>query len=150
MILVVGIGTPDHGDDAAGLLVAERIRAVTSPRTVTVRELIGDQLGLLDLWTGAREVYVIDAVCSGSPPGQVFRFDGGQRLTAEFTNPSTHAFGLADVIELARAMDRMPPRLIGYGIEGVHWELGALVSPQVMDAVDAVTRRLCLELRIGA
>lgn len=150
MILVIGIGTPDHGDDAAGLLVAERIRAVTSPRTVTVRELVGDQLGLLDLWTGAREVYLIDAVCSGRPPGSVYRFDGGQRLTAEFTNPSTHAFSLADVIELARAMDRMPPRLVGYGIEGVRWELGALVSPQVMDAVDKVTKRLCAELQVGA
>jgi hydrogenase maturation protease len=150
MILVIGIGTPDHGDDAAGLLVAERVRAATSPRTVTVRELVGDQLGLLDLWTGAREVYVIDAVCSGGPAGTVYRFDGAQRLTAEFKNPSTHAFSLADVIELARAMDRLPPRLIGYGVEGAHWELGALVSPPVMDAVDALTRRLCLELRVGA
>jgi hydrogenase maturation protease len=150
MIFVIGIGTPDHGDDAAGLLVADRIRAATSPRTVTVRELVGDQLGLLDLWTGAREVYVVDAVCSGGPPGAVYRFDGAQRLSAQFMNPSTHAFSLADVIELARAMDRMPPRLIGYGIEGTHWELGATVSPQVMGAVDVVTRRLCLELRVGA
>lgn len=150
MILVIGIGTPDHGDDAAGLLVAEHIRAASSPRTVTVRELVGDQLGLLDLWTGAREVYVIDAVRSGGPPGAVYRFDGAQRLGAQFTNPSTHAFSLADVIELARAMDRVPPRLVGYGIEGTHWQLGDPVSPQVIDAVDTVTRRLCLELRVGA
>lgn len=148
MILVVGIGTPDHGDDVAGLLVAERIRAVTSPRTVTVRELVGDQLSLLDLWAGAREVYVIDAVRSGGAPGTVYRFDGAQPLTAEFANKSSHAFSLADVIELARAMDRLPPRLIGYGIEGSQWGLGAPVSPQVMDAVDAVTKRLSLELRV--
>lgn len=150
MILVIGIGTPDHGDDAAGLLVAGRVRAATSPRTVTVKELVGDQLALLDLWTGAREAYVIDAVCSGGPPGTVYRFDGAQRLTAQFANRSTHAFSLADVIELARAMDRMPPRLIGYGIEGAQWDLGTPVSQQVMDAVDSVTRRLTLELRVGA
>jgi hydrogenase maturation protease len=149
MILVVGIGTPDHGDDAAGLLVAERIRAVTSPRTVTVRELVGEQLTLLDLWTGAREVYVIDAVCSGGPPGTVYRFDGTQPLTAQFANRSSHAFSLADVIELGRAMDRLPPRLVGYGIEGARWGLGDPVSPQVMDAVNAVIKRLSLELRVG-
>lgn len=148
--LVVGIGTPDHGDDAAGLLVAERIRALTSPRNVTVRELVGDQLGLLDLWTDAREVYVIDAVRSGGVPGAVYRFDGAQRLTPQFATASTHAFNLADVIGLAGAMEQLPPRLIGYGIEGAHWSLGAPVSAQVMDAVDAVTRRLCLELRVGA
>jgi hydrogenase maturation protease len=150
MFLIIGIGTPDHGDDAAGLLVAEHIRAATSPRNVMVRELVGDQLGLLDLWTGAREVYVIDAVCSGGPPGNVYRFDGAQPLTAQFANRSTHAFSLADVIELGRAMDRLPPRLIGYGIEGSRWELGASVSPQVMAAVESVTKRLCLELRVGA
>ncbi len=150
MILIIGIGTPNHGDDAAGLLVAEHIRARTSPRTVTVHELGGDQLGLLDLWAGAREVYVIDAVCSGGPPGNVYRFDGAQRLTAQFANRSTHAFSLADVIELGRAMDRLPPRLIGYGIEGARWELGAPVSPQVTAAVESVTSRLCLELRVGA
>lgn len=150
MILVVGIGTPDHGDDVAGLLVAERIRAVTSPRTVTVRELVGDQLTLLDLWTGAREVYVVDAVWSGGVPGTVYRFDGAQPLTAEFANRSSHEFSLSDVIELARAMDRLPSRLIGYGIEGAQWALGDPVSPEVMEAVDAVTKRLSLELRVGA
>lgn len=146
MILVIGIGTPDHADDAAGLLVAKRIRMLTSRRTVMVRVLVGDQLALLDLWTGAREVYVIDAVRSGGPPGTVYRFDGALPLTAPFANPSTHAFSLADVIELARAMGRLPPRLLGYGIEGAQWQLGAPVSPQVMNAVDEVAKRLCLEL----
>jgi len=150
MILVVGIGTPDHGDDAAGLLVADRIRALTSARNVTVRELVGDQLGLLDLWADAREVYIVDAVCTGAVPGAVYRFDGAQRLTPQFASASTHALNLADVLGLAAAMDRLPPRLIGYGIEGAHWTLGAPVSPQVIDAVDAVTRRLCRELRVGA
>jgi hydrogenase maturation protease len=149
MNLVIGIGTPDHGDDAAGLLVAERVRAAASPRTVTVRELVGDQLGLLDLWGDAREVYVIDAVRSGAPPGTVYRFDGADHLTSQFATTSTHAFGLADVIGLARALGGLPARLVGYGIEGALWKLGDPVSPQVMEAVGTVSRRLCLELRVG-
>jgi hydrogenase maturation protease len=150
MSLVIGIGTPDHGDDAAGLLVAERVRVVTSPQTVTVRELVGDQLALLDLWAGVREVYVIDAVRSGAPPGTVYRFDGAERLTRQFASTSTHAFGLADVVDLARALGGLPARLVGYGIEGMQWQLGDPVSPQVLAAVGTVTRRLCLELRVGA
>ena len=150
MNLVIGIGTPDHGDDAAGLLVAERVRAAASPRTVTVRELVGDQLSLLDLWGDAREVYVIDAVRSGAPPGTVYRFDGADHLTSQFATTSTHAFGLADVIGLARALGELPVRLVGYGIEGALWKPGDPVSPQVMEAVGTVSRRLCLELRVGA
>lgn len=150
MSLVIGIGTPDHGDDAAGLLVAEGVRAVSSPRTVTVRELVGDQLALLDLWAGVREVYVVDAVRSGAPPGTVYRFDGAEHLTSQFASKSTHAFGLADVVDLARALGGLPARLVGYGIEGMQWQLGDPVSPQVMAAVETVIRRLCLELRVGA
>jgi hydrogenase maturation protease len=149
MNLVIGIGTPDHGDDAAGLLVAERVRAAASPRTVTVRELVGDQLSLLDLWAGAREVYVVDAVRSGAPPGTVYRFDGADRLTGQFATTSTHAFGLADVVGLARVLGELPARLVGYGIEGALWKPGDPMSPQVMDAVGTVSRRLCLELRVG-
>jgi hydrogenase maturation protease len=150
MNLVIGIGTPDHGDDAAGLLVAERVRAAASPRTVRVRELIGDQLGLLDLWGDAREVYVINAVRSGAPPGTVYRFDGADHLTSQFATESTDAFGLADVVGLARALGELPARLVGYGIAGALWKPGDLVSPQVMEAVGTVSRRLCLELRVGA
>jgi hydrogenase maturation protease len=150
MSLVIGIGAFDRGDDAAGLLVAERVRAVTSPRTVTVRELAGDQLGLLDLWAGAREVYVIDAVRSGAPPGTVYRFDGADHLTSHFASDSTHALGLADVVGLARALGELPARLVGYGITGALWKPGDPVSPQVTDAVGVVARRLCLELRVGA
>ncbi len=150
MNLVIGIGTPDHGDDAAGLLVAERVRAATSPRTVTVRELVGDQLGLLDLWTGAREVYVIDAVRSGAPPGTVYRFDGVEHLTSQFAGRGTHDFGLADVVALARALGELPARLVGYGIEGALWRPGDPMSPPVMDAIGTVSRRICLELRVGA
>jgi hydrogenase maturation protease len=135
MSLVIGIGTPDHGDDAAGLLVAERVRAVTSPRTVKVREVVGDRLALLDLWAGARDVYVIDTVRTGGQPGTVYRFDGVEHLTSQFAGKSTPTFGLADVVDLARALGGLPARLVGCGIEGMRWQRDDPVSPQVMAAV---------------
>jgi Ni,Fe-hydrogenase maturation factor len=52
MTLVIGIGNPDRGDDAAGLAVARNVRAA-APAGVAVIELDGDQLALLDAWDGA-------------------------------------------------------------------------------------------------
>ena len=147
MILVIGIGNPTRGDDAAGLVVARRIREEASPGDVTVTELAGDQLALLDAWTGAREVYLIDAVCSGGTPGTVYRFDAAEPLTARFWHRGTHTFSLADVIELGRALGRLPGRLTGYGIEGGTFELGAPLSAEVDAAVQAVTAALLRELR---
>jgi hydrogenase maturation protease len=64
MTLVIGIGTgignADRGDDAAGLAVARLVRAA-APAGVTVLELDGDQLELLDARDGAAEVYLVDA-----------------------------------------------------------------------------------------
>ena len=147
MILVIGIGNPSRGDDAAGLMVARRVREAASAGDVTVTELAGDQLALLDAWTGAREVYLIDAVCSGGTPGTVYRFDAAEPLTVRFWHRGTHTFSLADVIELGRALDRLPGRLTGYGIEGGTFEPGAPLSAEVEAAIQAVTAALLRELR---
>lgn len=149
MILVIGIGNPDRGDDAAGLAVATRIRKATSPGEVTVRELVGDQLTLIDEWTGATAVYVIDAVCSGGTPGTVYQFDAATALTEHFRHRGTHTFSLADVVELARALGRLPRQLAGFGIEGASFNIGDGLSPQAEAAVEEVTDLLLRELKAG-
>lgn len=146
MILVIGIGSPGHGDDAAGLAVARRIRAATRPGEVIVRELVGDQLALLDEWTGATEVYLVCAVGSGGAPGAVYEFDAADAMTGRFRHCGGHAFSLAALIELARALGRLPRHLAGFGIEGAAFTAGAGLSPQARSAVDNVTSLLLQEL----
>lgn len=144
MTLVIGVGNPDRGDDAAGLAVARAIRAADPG--VTVTELTGDQLGLLDLWAGADEVIVIDAVWSGAAPGTVFRFTAATPLGGPFRRPGTHTFSLADVIELARNLDVLPPRLTGYGIEGRDFGFGRPLSPPVAAAAGEVAGEVARRL----
>lgn len=150
MTLVIGIGNPDRGDDAAGLAVARSIREATAARRdVTVVELTGDQLALLDMWGDEKDVYVIDAVWSGANPGTVFRFDATRPLSVRFEGRGTHTFSLADVVELARVLGRLPARLTGYGIEGATFAFGAGLSPEVEAAVKGVTGQLLAELDGG-
>ncbi len=150
MILVIGIGNRDRGDDAAGLEVARRVRQATRPGEVTVRELAGDQLALIDEWAGATEVYVVDAVRSGGTPGTVYRFDAADALTGRFRHRGTHTFSLADVIELARALGRLPRHLAGYGIEGASFAIGDGLSKEAAAAVDQVVGLLLSDLNAGA
>jgi hydrogenase maturation protease len=145
LTLLIGVGNPDRGDDAAGLAVARRVRAA-APAGVRVSELDGDQLKLLDAWDGADDVWVVDAVCSGGEPGAVYRFDAACPLGARFRHCGTHTFSLADVIELARALGRLPGRLVGYGIEGASFAIGTALSPEAETAVQAVTRHILGEL----
>lgn len=149
MILVIGIGNPDRGDDAVGLAVARKIRAAANPAEVTVRELVGDQLTLIDEWTAATEVYVVDAVCSGGTPGSVYEFDASHALADCFRHRGTHTFSLADVIELGRALDRLPQHLTGFGIEGADFTIGSGLSPAAAGAADEVTVQLLAALKAG-
>ena len=145
MIVVIGVGNPDRGDDAVGLAVARRIKDAAPPG-VTVTELDGDQLALLDAWDRASDVYVVDATCSGGEPGTVCRFDTSARLDRRFRYRGTHTFSLADVIELARALHRLPARLTGYGIEGAAFDLGAPLSPSAEAAARTVAEEILHEL----
>jgi hydrogenase maturation protease len=131
-VVVIGIGNAARGDDAAGLIAARRLGGL---------EHEGDPVGLLDAWAGAGVAVVIDAVRSGAEPGTVHRFDGGRTpLPARLrSSSSTHAIGLAEAIELGRALERLPARLIVYGIEGRCFEAGAPLTPAVAAAVDAVS-----------
>lgn len=138
--LVVGIGT-ERGDDAAGLLVARRLRAAGAP--MAVAELAGDLTALLELWRPDDRVAVVDAVRTGAAPGAVHVLDATTTpLPASMTTASTHALSLADAVELARALDRLPARIVVYGIEGVRWTDGAAPSDAVTAGVDRVVAQL--------
>jgi hydrogenase maturation protease len=139
--LVVGVGNPWRGDDAAGLEVADRVRA--RARGVLVETLEGDASALVQLWAGHDEVALVDAASSGAPPGTLHELRAGDGiLSAVGLRSSTHAFGVADAVGLATALGRLPARLEIHAIEGEDFSLGASLSPAVAQTVDALATRL--------
>jgi hydrogenase maturation protease len=134
-VILIGVGNAWRGDDGAGLAVARRVRDL-SPAGVEVREVEGDATALVEAWSGAARVVVVDAAESGAPPGTVRRFDAAsQPLPVRGLRSSTHAFGVADAVELARALGRLPQRLDVYAIEGASFAAGERLSPAVERAV---------------
>jgi hydrogenase maturation protease len=144
--LVIGLGNRYRSDDAAGLAVAERIREA-GPPGLEVIELEAEPVSLVDVWAGYPVVYLVDAVSSGGEPGTVYRFDAtSQPPPAQFRNRGTHAFSVADAVQLARALGRLPRQLITYGIEGAAFRAGRGLSPEAEKAVAAVAAQLLDEL----
>ncbi|HEY7708160.1 MAG TPA: hydrogenase maturation protease [Gaiellaceae bacterium] len=146
LTLVLGIGNAWQGDDGAGLVAAERLRE-RSPDGVEVKALEGEPVSLVDAWDGAEDVFVVDAVRSGSPPGTVHRLDATEEpLPATLSAASTHTLGIGEAIELARALGRLPGRIVLYGIEAESIAAGASLTPPVEKAVDEVVERLLEEV----
>ncbi len=144
--VVIGVGNELRGDDAAGLIVARRLRERAATQAL-VLAWEADPAGLPEAWIGAEMAIVVDTVVSGAEPGTVQRFDASVApLPARLARSSTHALGVAEAIELARALDRLPGHTIVYGIEGRSFAAGAPLDPAVERAVDETLTRVVAEL----
>jgi hydrogenase maturation protease len=145
-ILVIGIGNAYRHDDAAGLMVARRLKE-QALSCYEVHEQIGEGTALMDLWKGAGRVVVVDGVRSGAVSGTIHCFHANLRpLPATIFRDSTHAFGLIEALELSRALKQLPSKLVIYGIEGENFEAGIGLSPAVLGAVNDLARRLPQEI----
>jgi hydrogenase maturation protease len=138
-VLIVGVGNAYRRDDGAGLEAAARLGARTGA-PVVLHDGAGDATALLDAWSGAATVLLLDATRSEAPAGTIRRvedaLDGRGMLPPE-QRASAHALGLADAIALGALLGRLPRRLIVIGIEGACFDHGVGLSPAVGRAVDA-------------
>ncbi|MDZ7364038.1 MAG: hydrogenase maturation protease [candidate division KSB1 bacterium] len=140
--LVIGLGNEYRRDDAAGLIVARRLRERV-PNEINIIEQSGEGAVLMEAWKKARRVIIIDAVHSGAAPGSIFRFEAhAQPLPTKFFHYSTHAFSVAEAIELARALKQLPSCLIVYGIEGKNFAAGVGLSAEVEKSTREVVERI--------
>ena len=135
--VVVGVGNRFRGDDAVGLRVTERLEG-RIPRDVELIESDGDPVDLIAAWERAELSVVIDAVVTGGKPGTIYRFNGDHRLPAGFFRRSSHLLGLADAVELARTLNRLPGELVIVGVEAGTVEQGADMSTSVERSVGRV------------
>ena len=133
--VIIGMGNEYRGDDAAGLIVARRLGGGAI-------ESSGDGAALIEAWRGAEVVIVIDAARSGAPAGTIHRFDARERELPREAFASTHAFGLAEAVELSRALGELPPRMIVYAVEGAGFDAGAGLSPEVERAIGVLVERI--------
>jgi hydrogenase maturation protease len=145
--LIIGIGNRYRGDDAAGIIVARHMKEQT-PDSVSVIEEGDGGVALMESWKDFDTVILIDAIRSGAKPGTIHRFDAtAHPLPSKHFRSSTHIFGVAETIELARTLNLLPPHLIVYGIEGKSFGAGIGLSSEVETATHHVLNHILQDVR---
>lgn len=140
-LVVIGVGNPLRGDDAAGIMVARRLRV-----GARVLEQSGEATALLDALRGVAAAFIVDAA-AGAQPGRLRRLDAAvQPLPQGLFGASTHGLGVAEGVELARALGTLPPVCVVYALEGERFETGAPLSPAVQAALPAAAARIEAEI----
>ena len=144
-VLVIGVGNETRGDDAVGLIVSRKLKEKLSQDVVI--EENGDGTRLVERWKGFKITILIDAMRSGTEPGRIHRFEAHKSpLPASLFQYSTHAFGVAQAIELARAMNQLPHKLIVYGIEGECFDQATGLSHMIERAAQKLVESLTFEI----
>lgn len=147
-IVIVGVGNAYRGDDAVGRVVAQRLQERLL-EAAEVRIILEDGEGarLMERWRRAQAAILIDAMQSGGRAGTVSRIEAAeQTLPAAVWRGSTHTFGVVEAVELSRALQQLPRRLIVYGIEGENFATGAALSAAVARAVPEVVASILRDL----
>ena len=144
--VVIGIGNIERGDDGAGRQVARILKHMLGDKALVV-ELDGEAGAILERLEGAATAYLVDACMSKAPPGTVHRIDATVgELPLASSDLSTHGFGLASAVELARTLGQLPAQTVVFAIEAETFEPGAPLTKPVADATVIVAERIRQEI----
>jgi hydrogenase maturation protease len=146
---VIGVGSP-FGDDRAGWEVAAALEAALGsegaplPR-VDIRACDRPGAALVQWLAGVQHVVIVDAALSpGSPVGSVRWLAEGELEARRAA--SSHGFGLAEAVALARALGDASSHVSVLAISAAHFEGDALTDP-VREAVPVAVREVLAHIR---
>lgn len=99
--LVLGLGNPVLTDDSVGLRVIEELRPLLADRPdVEVDEDYWGGLQLMERLVGYDRAIIVDAICTGAPPGTIHRLPVDAIPTQH--SASGHDANLATALALGR------------------------------------------------
>ena len=141
-VAIIGVGNSAAGDDAAGPLVMEALRALDVPAHVNTIDAGLAGPALISYMEGYTRVVLVDAVDMGLAPGQVRAFRpvdvrsarGGARL-------SLHACDLLEVVELSDRLGICPSEVIVVGVQPKSVLPTSGVSAEVRQSVPIAARQ---------
>jgi hydrogenase maturation protease len=145
-VVVIGVGNEFRRDDGIGPEVVSRLRG-QAPTGVRLVVSDGDPTRMIEAWTGTSLAVVVDAVLADPPaPGRLHRIVVDRAADAGAHPVSSHGLSLGQSIALARALGRMPERLIVHAVEAADVRHGVGLSPAVAGAAEAVTAAVLEDL----
>ncbi len=144
-IMIVGIGNPYRGDDAAGWVVIDGLMKIIGS-VIRLEKRRGDFAELIDIFSTYKTVYLVDACQSNGPLGDWQRIDlHHQPKMEERPQTSTHGFGIFQAISIAKNLGQLPNRIILYVINGNHYTMQSGLSSLVSKSVDIVIEKILNE-----
>lgn len=147
--LIVGIGSA-HGDDQIGWLVADEVVRLVAQSDQSQHIMIHKVKSPIDVlnWLDENETFEIHQLflcdaCHGLfEPGQTHRWAWPASELDNTRFSGSHDFGLTSVLQLAQRLDRLPERVIIWGVQVERVQPGTHVSPQLRRVPKQLAREM--------
>jgi hydrogenase maturation protease len=148
-ILVMGIGNLLLQDEGAGVRVVEEFeRRFETPEGVELLDGGTSGIELLQYFQGRDVLILIDVVRKGAPSGTLSRYEG-EDVPALFQKKiSPHQLGISDLLATARLIDKMPQKVILFGIEPKSVDTGLKLTDEIAGGIGRLTEMVAAELRM--
>jgi len=145
-ILILGLGNPLMGDDGIGAAIVEDLQR-RHPVEGLRAEVAPDILHLTSLWDGELDVWLVDAVSGGGPPGAIHIMGHERIFGLEDVHRSAHQLSLPEGLrwlihgypELSKARFRL------WGIEPGQIVAASGLTPVVAAAAEALSQAIARE-----
>ena len=146
--VVIGVGNLLLKDEGVGIHAVRALQEEALPAGVEVIDGGVAGVGLLDLFSGAQKLLLIDAADMGLEPGTAVRFTPEDvRFQSGELKLSTHDLALPEVLALARTLDQCPSEVVILGIQPKEISWGTELTPEVRAAVPKVVEWVLKEIR---
>jgi hydrogenase maturation protease len=145
--VVIGVGNLLLRDEGVGIHAVQELQKRTLPPGVEVIDGGVAGIRLLDFFSGAQKLLLIDAAEMGLEPGSVVRFTPEDvRFQSGALKLSTHDVALPEVLALARTLNQCPSEIIIFGIQPEEISWGTELTPEVRAAVFEVVELVLKEI----
>jgi hydrogenase maturation protease len=148
--VVIGVGNRLLKDEGVGIHVLQALEKETLPPDVHLFDGGICGIGLLDFFQGASKALLIDAADMNRKPGTILRFTPETlRAQAREIKFSTHDIGVAEVLELAKALGQSPEEVVIIGIQPKEIDWGTELTPEVQASIPKVLQIIREEITRG-
>jgi hydrogenase maturation protease len=115
------------------------------PALLSVEKYDRPGLRLLELMKDSNKVFLIDAVVTGNSVGTLYRLEN-EEIEELKCILSTHGIGVAQVLQLGKAINQIPHHLIFYGIEINNSTFSSDTSPLIEATIQRLVEHIEAEI----
>jgi hydrogenase maturation protease len=143
MLTIIGCGNLNRGDDAVGVIIAQRLQQFLAEHfypNIRVYDCGTAGMEIMFQARGSKQLVIIDASSTGSEPGAVFKVPGKELEALPEPSYNLHDFRWDNALAAGRKIfkDDFPAEVTVYLIEAENLDFGLELSLAVQRSADIV------------